>query len=236
MNCIVINTILFDMDGTLTDVNQRWINPVHESLIHFKPNYDRSAIELNVPKLIEQAGHSSPMFVIKILWSIARIGGLSRIQTIQFILYMKAHRNAMKHIVLVDGVEEVLDEVSKSYKLALVTTASRDTANVALSTTIIGKYFKTVITRDDVSQVKPNPEGIFKALEELESYPENSVMIGDFPLDVRAGKLAGVKTIAVLGPMGQFTKPLIVNENPDLILEKIDDLLPNLGELPQIMD
>jgi len=52
-----------------------------------------------------------------------------------------------------------------------------------------------VITADDVSKTKPDPEGILKLLDRLELTPDEVVAMGDHPVDVLAAHAAGVHAI-----------------------------------------
>ena len=52
-----------------------------------------------------------------------------------------------------------------------------------------------VISADDVTQTKPDPEGILQALSRLDLKPEEVMVMGDHPYDVKAAKAAGVKAI-----------------------------------------
>ena len=51
--------------------------------------------------------------------------------------------------------------------------------------------FPVVIGFDDVSETKPHPEGILKALEQLDVPPEMALMVGDTVADIQAGRAAG---------------------------------------------
>ena len=54
-----------------------------------------------------------------------------------------------------------------------------------------------MIAYDHVKKVKPDPEPIYLALEQLDSKPEEAMMVGDNFHDVLAGKNAGTKTVGV---------------------------------------
>ena len=49
-------------------------------------------------------------------------------------------------------------------------------------------------------------------------------MIGDSPQDIQAGKAAGTKTVAILGVNGKYTKDILVQLKPDVLLESIHEL------------
>jgi phosphoglycolate phosphatase-like HAD superfamily hydrolase len=57
--------------------------------------------------------------------------------------------------------------------------------------------FDSVVTGDDVAKAKPDPEGVLAALAELSVGPERAVMVGDGPVDVRAGRAAGTLTVGI---------------------------------------
>lgn len=52
-----------------------------------------------------------------------------------------------------------------------------------------------VVTADDVSMTKPDPEGILQALERLGCGRDEVVAMGDHPVDIQAAKAAGIKAI-----------------------------------------
>lgn len=59
------------------------------------------------------------------------------------------------------------------------------------------RYAACILTRDDVANVKPHPEHIQTALVRMGCKPRQSLMVGDHPMDIEAGKRAGVFTAAV---------------------------------------
>ncbi len=58
--------------------------------------------------------------------------------------------------------------------------------------------YDTLITRDDLRNVKPHPEHLERALAELKVSPEGTLMVGDHPTDIQCGQAAGVSTCGVL--------------------------------------
>jgi phosphoglycolate phosphatase len=83
------------------------------------------------------------------------------------------------------------------------------------------------LTRDDVELVKPDPEHLLAALRALEVEPHHALMVGDHPMDVRAGRLAGTRTVAVL--TGYSPAERFAPESPDLILDQVGDLGAHLA-------
>jgi len=54
----------------------------------------------------------------------------------------------------------------------------------------------SIVCGDQVNNPKPHPESIYVACQQLSTLPEHCIYIGDAERDIRAGRLAGLKTIA----------------------------------------
>ena len=80
-----------------------------------------------------------------------------------------------------------------------------------------------LICRDDVNNVKPHPDHLNMALNKLVSSTENTLMIGDHPLDIKTGRNAGTKTCGVL--TGHFQKNDFIEAGADLVLPHAADIL-----------
>jgi phosphoglycolate phosphatase-like HAD superfamily hydrolase len=82
---------------------------------------------------------------------------------------------------------------------------------------------EAIITPDHVSAKKPDPEPLLACAGSLGVLAEKSVYVGDTTADIRAGKSAGMKTVAVLTGFGNYDT--LIKEGPDLILESVAGLL-----------
>jgi phosphoglycolate phosphatase-like HAD superfamily hydrolase len=60
----------------------------------------------------------------------------------------------------------------------------------------------TVVTHEDVSSYKPDPEGILLALDRLGVKPEEAVVLGDHPFDMEAARRAGVRSLGITQGFG----------------------------------
>ncbi len=77
------------------------------------------------------------------------------------------------------------------------------------------------VTALDVTHGKPDPEPYLKGLEIAGARPEEAIVIENAPLGVRAGKAAGIFTIAVT--TGPIPKSAFIDENADLIFPSMPD-------------
>ena len=83
------------------------------------------------------------------------------------------------------GVYETIKKLKEAgYKLGIVTTKRAEIVAMGLKLTKLKPFFETVVTFDDVTQTKPDPEPVYKALEFFGSRPEEAMMIGDNSHDI----------------------------------------------------
>ena len=123
------------------------------------------------------------------------------------------------------GASELLEQLRhQGIKIGIVTRNCR-----AAIERILEKYpltYDALLTRDDVEEVKPDPEHLLTALQLLDVAPRHALMVGDHPMDVQAGRAVGARTVAVL--TGYSPTESFLPEQPDLILEQVWRLIAYL--------
>ena len=210
-----MNTILFDLDGTLIDTNELIISTyLHTLEKYFPGKYTREdVLPFLGPTLHEVFGEMDPDRVEEMV--------------LDYRTYNLANHDALvKEFV---GVMETIETLKiKGYKLGIVTTKREDVAFKGLRLMKLDSYFDVMIAYDHVKKVKPDPEPIFLALEKLGSKPEEALMVGDNFHDVIAGKNAGTKTAGVAWSIKG--REYLAKYEPDFMLENMTDLLRILGE------
>ncbi|GMB09092.1 pyrophosphatase PpaX [Thermolongibacillus altinsuensis] len=209
-----INTVLFDLDGTLINTNDLIIESFLHTLNKYYPNqYTREDV-LNFigPPLYDTFVAIDPERVDEMIET--------------YRAFNHAHHDA-----LVKEYETVYETVKtlreKGFKLGIVTTKIRHTVEMGLNLTKLAPFFDCVITLDDVEHAKPHPEPIQKALAQLKANPEETLMVGDNHHDILAGKNAGTKTAGVAWTIKG--REHLAKYEPDFMLEKMSDLLEILG-------
>lgn len=85
------------------------------------------------------------------------------------------------------------------YKIALVTTASRDNTEDILNEFGIRYLFDLILTHEDISKSKPDPEGFLKAMDYFGAPPEESVIFEDSDVGIRAAEASGAAVFVVRG-------------------------------------
>ncbi|MBW3538461.1 HAD family phosphatase [Candidatus Parcubacteria bacterium] len=111
----------------------------------------------------------------------------------------KAYRRlASDNLVIYEGVQELVEAAyDRGIQLALVTSSLMVEAETVLRELQLSDYFEVIISAEDITRGKPDPEGYQKALELLGVAPDAAVVIEDAPSGVTAARSAGVKCLAV---------------------------------------
>ncbi|MGX1402070.1 pyrophosphatase PpaX [Bradyrhizobium japonicum] len=207
-------TLLFDLDGTLIDTNELIISSYLHTLGKFFPEkYKREdVLPFMGPTLHEAFGSIDP-------------------DRVEEMIVEYRDFNISNHDALVKefpGVYETLEKLhEKGFKLGIVTTKRLDVAMKGVQLMKLDPFFDVVIAYDHVTKTKPDPQPIYKALEKLDSTPEETIMVGDNFHDILGGKNAGTKTAGVAWSIKG--RDYIAKYEPDYILDEMTDLLKIVG-------
>ncbi len=92
----------------------------------------------------------------------------------------------------------------------------------------IEQYVDTIVTREDVPRVKPDPAHAAEVLTRLHAEPSEALLVGDHPTDILAGKTLNAGTVAVL--TGRTGKNEFLKVGADQVVNDIRDVLRLLPE------
>ena len=132
--------------------------------------------------------------------------------------YVKLYKNAFKCL-------NSLKEEGK--KLAIVTTSLREYLYPALKKHNLISFFDAIITGDDVKNHKPDPEVVYKAIELLNANKDETLIIGDGPKDIMAGKSAGITTVSYYPKENKrfYTPAEMKSFKADYLIQDMNELL-----------
>jgi len=208
-----VKGILLDLDGTIVDSKEAYLEAAKTALqiLGQKPPEKRTALE--IPKRLEQ---NLP------------INGIVNGSVTDFLnVYLKTYYSVtMEKTKPFPNVQATLEQLSQKMKLALITMRFVPKTQIIMELELfsLAKYFSHIITALDTHKPKPSPEALIKTVKALNVNMCDCVIVGDSVIDVRAGKTAGAKTVAVLS--GLFSRAELALEHPDLILNDVTQL-PN---------
>lgn len=178
-----IRTVLFDLDGTLIDTNELIIKSFEHTFSKYGFSFTREEImDFNGPPLRDTFTSLNKEFAEEMLET------------------YRSHNHLIhdQYIKLFPNIIETLDILKeKKVPVGIVTAKMRVGVDLGLKLTGLDQYFKTIVTIDDVTNPKPHPESVIKAMKELNGEPKSTIMVGDNYHDILAGKNARVLTAGV---------------------------------------
>lgn len=209
-----INTLLFDLDGTLIDTNELIVQSFLHTLDKYCPNeYKREDVYQFMGPTLEES------------FTKVKADKMEEMTETYRAFNKQEHDNYVKEF---DSVYETIKTLKEQgYKLGIVTTKVRDVVMMGMNLARLTEFFDVIVTIDDVVNAKPHPEPVQKAMALLGSIPEETIMVGDNYHDIEGGQNAGVKTAAVAWSIKG--KEFLASYNPDYMLGQLSDLLEIVG-------
>ncbi len=185
----MIKGIVFDFDGTILDTEassyQAWLDIYREYRVVLPFDLWSSTVG------------TSDSFFDPLVYLESRIG-----QKLDADFIHQKHTQLETEILRdakpLPGVMSLLkDSQEMGIILGIASSSSFEWVDGNLKIHGLRDYFKTVVTREQVTQTKPYPFLFEKAVKEMGMYPYQVIAIEDSPLGVTAAKAAGIFTIAV---------------------------------------
>lgn len=139
-----------------------------------------------------------------------------------------------KEIPLFDGVENFVKKMSQSFALGIVSMARREEIEFVLEAINLRSNFSAIVSAEDVSMCKPNPECYHKGFNLIDavrtargSNPiihSDCLVIEDAPQGIQAGKAAGLKT---LGITNTVSAKQLRDAGADAVSKSLNDWMPD---------
>lgn len=118
---------------------------------------------------------------------------------------------ALDGVRLMEGALDALDALKRmGLKIGIVTNSCREYTVRVIEMFSLNKYVDAFVTRDDVSNLKPDPEHLLKALEALGVPASEAVFIGDHWIDAVCAERANVRFILLRNERWKFKETGIV--------------------------
>lgn len=95
------------------------------------------------------------------------------------------------------GVIALINKLKRDYILALTSSASRAEVEMTLKEFEITDCFKVIVTADDITKGKPDPEPYLLTAQKLHVNPDVCVVIEDSRNGLLSAKAAGMKCIVI---------------------------------------
>ena len=211
--------ILFDFDGTLVNTNDvilaSWQHTYRHYLGHEMP-----------------VDHITSCFGEPLLLTMEReFPGVDPQESADVYRQFQLE-NADKLVTIFPGIKELLADLKAAgYVLGIVTSRTRESALRYMDMFAITSYFSDLVSCDDTTVHKPNPEPILLAMSKLGASAEESIMIGDSPFDIKCANNAGVDSVMVNWRITCDETSVIDDAKVDYWLHQPSDLVELLKTL-----
>ncbi|MBR3841637.1 MAG: prolipoprotein diacylglyceryl transferase [Erysipelotrichales bacterium] len=209
--------LLFDVDGTLIDSDELIFDSFRYVFSKYEPD-----LEVTDEMLLSFLGPS--LFESFSKWSTK--------DTNMLVDEYRAY-NKTKHDELLKEIPNAKETLAyfkeQGYTIGAVSTKFTDTVHQGLKICGIDEYMDVVIGGDMVQNQKPNPEGIFKACDELKVGYDYVVFTGDSPADIKGAKNFGAYSVGCAWT--RKGREILDVEKPNSMIDDISELKDIVKEL-----
>lgn len=190
------DAVLFDMDGTLVDST----GAVERSWAIWGAEY-------GLTRSVLEAGHGQPasQLVRAVLGADRAAEGLRRIADLEL--------HDVEDITVLPGAAELLAALPAD-RAAIVTSATRELALARIAAAGLAAP-AALVTFDDVTHGKPDPEPFLTGAARLGVDPHRCLVVEDAPAGIKAAQAAGCATLAVT------TTSLRADLDADLVVDSL---------------
>ncbi len=122
------------------------------------------------------------------------------------------------------GAAELLCRlVTEGLRVSMVSNIGRKALTRALTRFDFARWLSPVVTRDEVSYMKPRAEGILRVLSDWQVAPGEVLFIGDSRADVFGARAAGMAVAIIRG--GECEESDFADVPPDHMISQLDELV-----------
>jgi N-acetyl-D-muramate 6-phosphate phosphatase len=218
-----IQGICFDVDGTISDTDDLWVNRLEKNL---------SPARLIFP---ERSPHSFARWAVMgmeapgnlLYWMLDFLSLDDNIGRILNKMSKKGRLRTSGPFWIIHAVKETLLALQPHYPMAVVSARDQISTYAFLDHFELTPLFRAVATSQTCEHTKPFPDPVLWAAEKMGIPAHNLLMVGDTWVDVRAGKAAGAQTVGVLCGFGR--EKSLRRAGADLILPTTADLVDLLN-------
>jgi HAD superfamily hydrolase (TIGR01509 family) len=209
---VVINTVIFDLDGVLIETEQEWNEVRREFAARHGGQWDDD----DQPAVM---GANSMQWA-KYMRDEAGVD-LNPKDIFDGVVEGLRARYAL-HLPLVPGAREAVSGLAPHYRLGVASSSPLELIEHALAIAGLRHYFAVLVSSDEVAKGKPAPDVYLEACRRLGVKPAEAVAIEDSTNGLRAAAAAGLALIAV--PNATFPPAPDALSLADVVLRSVKDV------------
>ncbi|MCK5303882.1 MAG: HAD family hydrolase, partial [Candidatus Heimdallarchaeota archaeon] len=164
-----IQLIVFDLDGTLIQSNIDYMGIRDEV---------RQLLEDLVPPDEYQIIKDTPTTILNLVELVKTKDTQGGLFEKAWLIVEEAERVGYEEAKIDDDIHSTLSKLQlENFKIAIFTNNSRKLTDYGMKKFELNQYTDVVITRDDVEEAKPNPEGLVKIMNHFNKSTEQTIFI-----------------------------------------------------------
>jgi HAD superfamily hydrolase (TIGR01509 family) len=182
-----LQAVLWDLDGTLVDTEPAWLAAEYRLVESFGGSWSIAHAQAIVGNaLLDAAAY------------IRKHGGVELpLPEIVDRLLVEVEAAVQREIAWRPGVRRLLAELHSAGVPCAMVTMSYESLARSVASQLPAGTFRTLVTGDQVSRGKPDPEPYLTAAQRLGVHPSRCVAIEDSPTGVASAEAAGCVVLAV---------------------------------------
>jgi len=186
----MLKAVIFDFDGTLVSTIDLHVESSQKAL-------EKLGIKVSPKDVEDEIGKSLDDMIKDLAQKYPEIHNIDINEAIR--IKRELFYQNLDKVKLFKGAKELLSLLKDNgIKIGLATSSLKDFVYAILERFNILDYFDVIVTAEDVSHAKPDPEIFMKTLELLNVKPYEAVVIEDSSYGVIAAKRAGIPVFVVL--------------------------------------
>ena len=187
MNFDDVDGVLFDMDGTLVDSEPHTIAAMKAVL----NEHGLGSLTLSSADVF---GMSWDAIASRMMSAYPQIKDESLV--VSLILHFRRICST-EGATLIPGVLDFFSWAADNHTVGLFTSNIRSEVDALLGEYADFERLQAIVTADDVSEAKPNPEGYLLLAKNLDLEPSRCLVFEDSLAGLKAAKAAGMRTVGV---------------------------------------
>ncbi len=182
-----INTVLFDLDGTLIDTAPDMANALNQLL------NEEACKQLSFTQIRPSVSNGSAALVQLGFPDISDTAHIERLKK----RYLEIYKDKLcVDSVLFPGIEALIQHIeNQQMRWGVVTNKPGWLTEPLMQQIGLFDRAACIISGDTTKNRKPHPEPMYLACKQANSHPQNCLYIGDAQRDIQAGANAGMQTV-----------------------------------------
>ncbi len=218
-----IKALCFDVDGTLSDTDDLWVQRLESLLLPVRFLLPRRDAKSFARWLIMAT--ETPANFLYLLFD--RLHLDDEVVFLLHALQLRQKNRPRKQYWIIPGVDEMLRDFRQRFPMCVVSARDEWSTLAFLDQYGFRPLFNCVATSQTCEFTKPFPHPVLWAADQMGVKPEECLMIGDTVVDIKAGKKAGAQTVGVLCGFGERDE--LERAGADLIIDSTAQLVSILG-------